>query len=250
VTGTFGQVDVWTSHPHNITAAVKSYSWLRPHYARLPFGTVILGELHIPGKPASSVKTAIVEQWSNLKFSAFAVETLPANLGLPEVSAFCVGHGIEFIPWRKIVEGDTIEKLMEELPPSLEGYVLKDGNLLNWYKLKREKTIDLIFDDFLEGRGKYEGTVGSLICKTIEGYEVATVSGMTDEERWEISENAKRYFGRVVEVKYQCVGSGGRLRHPRFIRWRDDKLPEECGLEQDPDLEAYYESSSDFLPLL
>jgi ATP-dependent DNA ligase len=37
---------------------------------------------------------------------------------------------------------------------------------------------------------------------------------------------------RVVEVTCENI-SGGRFRHPaRFVRWRADKVPEECLLDQ------------------
>ena len=74
---------------------------------------------------------------------------------------------------------------------------------------------------------------GSLQCALADGRVVANVSGMDDEVRAAISgEDAYR----VCEVKYERVGSGGKLQHPRFVAWRDDKLPEQCTADQDPRL--------------
>jgi ATP-dependent DNA ligase len=56
--------------------------------------------------------------------------------------------------------------------------------------------------------------------------EITRVSGMPDEQRLDIDE--KKDLGRVVEVEYQDVGNGGRLIHPRFVRWRDDKPASQC----------------------
>ena len=240
VTEISGVVRVYTSHPTDITAQCRNYEWLRPHYARVPFGTVILGELFVEGKTSSDVKTALKEQWVTLAFSAFAVETMPADAPLEDVAAFCTRYGIDFLPWRRTIVGDTVEALMEKLPYGAEGYVLKDGNMFNWYKLKPVKTIDLIVDGFTAGNGKYKDEIGSIILRTIEGYYVAAAGGMDDELRIDITSNQSKFIGKVAEIKYQGVGSGGKLRHPRFSGWRDDKEPEDCGVDQDPDLEEFY----------
>jgi len=58
--------------------------------------------------------------------------------------------------------------------------------------------------------------------------EVATVSGMTDELREELSRNKRRYLGKVVEIKANGREPSGRFRHPQFVRFRADKRPEEC----------------------
>ncbi len=239
-TGELGTVTVETSLPTDITAKCKGYDWLRPHYARLPFGTVVLGELYVPGKTCSVIKTALNEHWPDLMFSAFAVETMPEEAPLEDVSKYCLGYGIDFLRWRRTTVGDTVEQLFRDLPIDAEGYVLKDGNMLNLYKLKPVKTIDLIVDNFMPGAGKYFGKIGSLMCSVHEGIEIASVSGMTDEVRDEISANKSKYKGRVCEVAYQAVGARGRLRHPRFIRWRDDKIPLECTLDQDSELERIW----------
>ena len=110
--------------------------------------------------------------------------------------------------------------------------MFKDGNLLNFEKWKPVKTLDAVVTDIKPGKGKYDNQVGALIL-SVEGREVANVSGMSDAERAAMGEHN---IGQVVEVAYQYVGSKGRLRHPRFIRFRDDKLPEQCLLSQDSDL--------------
>jgi len=119
-----------------------------------------------------------------------------------------------------------------------EGWVFSEGNRTLMTKLKVVNTIDLIVVGFTEGKGKYLGLTGSLICATNEGYVVANVSGMDEHTRICISTVSD--FHRIVEVKYDRVGSAGRLRFPRFIRWRDDKEHAGCGVGQDQDLEAYY----------
>ena len=118
----------------------------------------------------------------------------------------------------------------------VEGWVFKVSNYHGWWKLKVVKTVDLVVTGLKDGRGKYLGLVGALKCSTwrwgsnLKLVEVAAVSGMTDEQRVDIDSG---HVGRVCEVAYQLVGSRGRLRHPRFVRWRPDKRAEDCTLSQD-----------------
>lgn len=59
--------------------------------------------------------------------------------------------------------------------------------------------------------------------------EVCTCSGFTEEIRQEFSESQDCYIGATIEVKAQEVfKKTGKLRHPRFLRCRPDKSPEEC----------------------
>lgn len=120
----------------------------------------------------------------------------------------------------------------------LEGWILKNkGQCGNWYKVKVEPTIDCVVDGVVPGQGKYENLVGALRLSLYRGkelVEVATASGMTDEQRREMTglNQGGRLRGRVVEVRFQRVGSGGRLLHPRFVRWRPDKPAKHCVISQ------------------
>ena len=59
--------------------------------------------------------------------------------------------------------------------------------------------------------------------------EVCTCSGFNESIREEFSEFQDQYIGIVIEVKAQEVfKKTGKLRHPRFLRSRIDKNPEEC----------------------
>lgn len=58
---------------------------------------------------------------------------------------------------------------------------------------------------------------------------VGECGGFTDDERVYITEHSKELVGCVVEVKANEVFKDtGKLRHPRFLRFRYDKNPEEC----------------------
>ena len=94
------------------------------------------------------------------------------------------------------------------------------------------RSADLIITGWTEGEGKYAGLIGSVKVSTYDGEELASVSGMTDEIRRAISADPEAFLGRVCEVQYQNVAKLGRLRHPVFLGFRDDKLPQECGINQ------------------
>lgn len=64
----------------------------------------------------------------------------------------------------------------------------------------------------------------------IDGYMIVCIcSGFTDEVREEITKHQKDYLFKVVEVKAnEIFRNKGTLRHPRFLRFRPDKNPNEC----------------------
>lgn len=232
----YGALRAYTSHPHDITDQVRDLVFTQGMVSYVPPRTTMLGEMWVPGRPASYVKTAIKEGDEQLRWSCFDV----AGLGFEEASRTCMKWGVPFVPWERVEEDLPLLPLPLHLGYRVEGWVLVDA-AGERYKWKPVKTMDVVVTDVQDGRGKYIGLLGALVCHVLapdgQPWVVAKVSGMTDAERIEFSDDPP--IGRVVEVAYQCVGSGGRLRHPRFIRVRDDKAPERCTAGQDPDLEAY-----------
>jgi ATP-dependent DNA ligase len=147
-----------------------------------------------------------------------------------------------------------------------EGVVAKElgapyrpGQRKGMVKVKRLRTIDAVVVGYRPG--KEEGTVGSLILGlyddagtlhvvghssglkasekralvgTLEPYETGE-RGRGDPSRWQSERELEWISLRpelVVEVTFDHA-SGGRIRHgTRILRWRDDKAPAECRLEQ------------------
>ena len=70
------------------------------------------------------------------------------------------------------------------------------------------------------------------LCVDDEDYyimEVCECSGYTDEQREYFTEHIEELLGSVIEVKANGVmKDSGRMRHPRFLRLREDKAPEQC----------------------
>lgn len=144
----------------------------------------------------------------------------------------------------------------------VEGYIIKEARGSRWWKFKLEHTMDLVVIGTTDARegvtGKYLGLVGALVVGRVVGVtpigapildsqepaditldyadlnktlwirEVARISGMDDEQREQMSAERDDLIGRVCEVKAQAKGGKFRLRHPRFIRWREDKPAWEC----------------------
>ena len=126
-------------------------------------------------------------------------------------------------------------------------------------KVKRVRTIDAVVVGYRPG--KEEGTVGSLILALYDpagelhvvghssglrasekralvgrlaAYETGN-RGHGDPSRWQSERELEWIELRpelVVEVTFDHA-SGGRIRHgTRILRWREDKAPKDCKLEQ------------------
>lgn len=148
----------------------------------------------------------------------------------------------------------TIDKATGK-PKVLEGIVVKSMKARYekrksavWMKLKNEETKDLRITGAYPGEPhtKYENALGGLEVDH-EGVTVSVGGGFSDEERFQLwadftgqptfrvykdgdgNEQTQTYepgatpVGRLLEVEYMEVTPDGSLRHPRFIRFRDDK---------------------------
>lgn len=239
----------WTSNPTDITHQLHYCTWFERAMS-LPAGVSLLGELYLPGKRSEAIKTAIKEQDRRLEFQVFAIDNCFNNdaiqsrlidLPLDETQLIVHQLGFTFIGFISNPRLQDLSISQKAFADTIEGFVLKNGNLKDWYKFKPRKTIDLIVQGFTVGTGKYSNQLGALQCYTTEGYEVANVSGMTDTQRSYFSMHSDKVIGKVIEVEYQNVGANGRLRHPVFVRLRDDKEPNQCSVTQDDDLCKYWD---------
>jgi ATP-dependent DNA ligase len=135
----------------------------------------------------------------------------------------------------------------------------KPGERVGMAKIKRVRTADLVV--FAFRFGKEEGTLGSLILGAYDDngelHVVGHTSGFKAKEkrelvgflepyrtyehgsggpsRWKSDEELMWEGLRpelVVEVNFDHI-TGNRIRHgAKFVRWREDKDPSECTLEQ------------------
>jgi ATP-dependent DNA ligase len=152
-------------------------------------------------------------------------------------------------PWLRGAEGVIAKELDAPYRP---------GERTGMVKIKRVRTIDAVVHGWRPG--KEEGTVGSLILALYDGSDLRVVghtSGFTAKQKRELVatlepyETGERGMGDpsrwandrelewralrpelVVEVTFDHV-SDGRIRHGAKIqRWREDKDPRECLVDQ------------------
>jgi ATP-dependent DNA ligase len=170
------------------------------------------------------------------------------------------GASVELTPWT-----DDIEEARPWLQTA-EGVIAKElacgykpGERTGMVKVKRVRTIDCVVMGWRPG--KAENTVGALILGLYDAdgklREIGHSSGFKASEKRSLVDKLKPYetgergsgepsrwtHGRelewvmlrpelVVEVTFDHV-SGGRIRHGAKVqRWREDKPPAECGIEQ------------------
>lgn len=213
----------------------------------------IHAELWKPKEPASYITSGIANADKLMVLSVFELPNNYHGAELNVVADVVMSYGLDFIPYM-VYEGEKFNNpkavfahscyrgtvprttLPKDIPlhEDCEGYVLKNGNAVPFeepLKVKQELTADLVVMGYTQGKGKYEGLIGSItggIFVDDKLKAVADVGGFDDATRHNITTNAMLYRGKVFEVKYQYVGRGGRLRHPRFIRWRNDKPADQC----------------------
>lgn len=137
--------------------------------------------------------------------------------------------------WKK----DRFKKFFDnEVRKGGEGIMLKDLNSIygeGWFKWKVFRTYDVIITGFtLSNAPKYleNNWIGAIkfgLYKDGILEKVGQTSGMSEEVRAMFSENMEYYLGKVIEVKGQEQNpKTGSIRHPRFIRIREDKNTQDC----------------------
>lgn len=147
--------------------------------------------------------------------------------------------GISFVPWRIAdVPGDRAEYFKEIVAAGGEGLVVKSrwGKYgVGQKKMKAEKTYDVVITGFTKAKkgktGKFEGMIGAVKFSAYQNGELVEIgqcSGMDDAQRVDLTTRQSWYLGKVIEVKANGITKHGRLRHPQFLRLREDKAAEEC----------------------
>lgn len=226
-------IECWTRRPTNLANAL-GYSHLMRLFETLPVGFKVYGELYAPGLPASAVKSLIAHKDDGIQFAAFALPNVDHHADLSQISDICLEAGLLFAPWSiqtNNLDPATRFALLKQAGgwKDLEGFVLKQYAFGQWYKWKPVRTVECVVTGWIDGQGKYLGLIGSLEVSLFfpDGRLciVANVSGFDDLTR---TLDPESLTGKVIEVAYQYVGSRGRLRHPRFVRFRDDKRGVDC----------------------
>ncbi len=139
----------------------------------------------------------------------------------------------------------------------------RSGRSSNWLKIRADKTDDFVVVGYTQPKGS-RGGFGALHLAAYDGgtlvYAGRAGSGFTGAELKQIAadleplrrpdppctgpvpkgkEHAWVEPRLVAEVRYKEWTDEGLLRHPVFVRFRDDKKPEECVLNRAGSTEQY-----------
>lgn len=225
----------------------------------MPTRTILDGELDVPGSPAASVPTAMNAAWERMVFTPFGLpfyrgadwrpkkllfvnQVLVSHEWIPPVTSI---SSVDWVEEDSQTIGEYYTKLATQV--GIEGFVLKDSHYGDdWYKIKVDRTIDVVVSGLQDGNGKYVGELGafevSLYNESGTLVHIGRVGGgLSDELRGEVDEDD---IGRVIEVKFDRWDANGGMRFPRFVRWRDDKPAQDCKLADHPDRDVAMQTSA------
>jgi hypothetical protein len=213
---------------------------LLPPLPHIPNDSILLGELHCPGVPATSVITMMQEHSPKLCFSPFAVPMWCGyDCSTIDYNDFLKYRGFNtpsmFMEYTKPTTPNVEKLLNSAVKRKVEGYVLKVSHLSGWYKLKPRRTVDAFVVGYTISKSlTYFGELKGFTVAVRDGNGSMTIanvgSGLTAEFKHACK--PEQWLGKVMEVEYQSVASKGRLQFPHFLQWREDKKASECTMEQ------------------
>ena len=144
--------------------------------------------------------------------------------------------------------------LTDAIAAGEEGVMIKDVTKpygKGWTKVKREAKYDVIVMGYAAPKEKSlkkgdaeetdtkfhkNGWIGAIVFGQYRDgklWECGQTSGMDEAVRQAVSEDKDGFIGKPFEIAAQERFPTGRFRHPRFIRWRDDKSANECIYRED-----------------
>ncbi len=172
----------------------------------------------LPFRIRREILTKVVSTYCTYHHIGLAIQYSPTDTDIKSLFELMTGAGSEGL-MRKRLSGKY--KICEDSKASSD-----------MLKAKKLITLDGIVTGYEMGKGKYNSHLvaklefsqykdGILTYRgTFDGFDRNTINDMTA--------NITNYINRVVEVKCNDILKSGKLRHPKFDRWRDDKPPEHC----------------------
>ena len=197
------------------------------------------GEILVPGIPFET-GTGLIRRGEETPNAVFCMFDLPS---------YKKGFETRYLMYRKLYELYYYDKAIllpvyhkiirnkQELESyykyllnqGYEGLVLKKPNspyirgyTAEWLKMKEKDTFDLKVVGMYEGKGKYKGMLGGLICK-FGNREVKVGGGFTDIQRKNFWQFPGLIMSMTIEVSAQEKTNKRSLRNPNFVRVRYDK---------------------------
>lgn len=203
------------------------------------------------------------EKWANRRMLVhMVVDELNAICAELQIKAYFMASKAEYVNKR--------EFLNNILDSGGEGIVLKRKDSIYqqgkrpmwvWMKWKMEMTDDVVIMGFEPPNRDYEGTnlegwpywldcadgtipvtqhyyenkIGSILIgkysRTGELIAIGRVTGMSEEQRTEFTDNQVDYIGRVIKIKAMEKTNADNYRHASFLEMHPDKNAYECIME-------------------
>lgn len=166
-----------------------------------------------------------LQSLSNLSKDVVILDVLPSSYG-------------DYWVLYKTEDNSDLDKLLDEvIARNGEGLIIRQADAKYHQsrhsgdrnsallKYKQVKTCDLRIVGYNEGKGKYEGMIGSFICESDDGEVRVSVAGISDDIR---STNPDLFIGLIIEVAYFDISKSKvndyySLQFPRFNGFRHDK---------------------------
>ena len=213
-------------------AVIEAPAWFTAHWPKTPMdGELWAGRGQFERASATIRQlTPDDEAWRSIRYMVF---DLPAHAGtfdrrIPDLQQLVaqIDH-----PWVQAVsqfkvadETELKHKLDEVVRGGGEGLVLHRGASLyragrsdDLLKFKPFDDAEARVVDYVPGKGKYAGMMGSLLVEATDGTRFRIGTGFTDEQR-----RNPPPVGSLVTYRYQGTTSGGKPRFARFMRVRDE----------------------------
>ena len=164
--------------------------------------------------------------WRKIKHYIFDVPSAKGNLfeRLAKVKPY-EGKVIKIIPQIPIKSKDDLKRFLDEVEQKGgEGVVVRDPNTpyigkrtSKALKVKRFHDAECEIVGYTEGRGKYRGKVGAIVCALQDGTHFKIGSGLSKAFR----ENPPK-IGTIITFKYKELTKRGKPRFPIFLRVRNE----------------------------
>lgn len=247
---------ILTKNDKHITDKLLKIKHIREELIGLPENSCIFAELHCPSRFATDVPTMLNAADEDLRLTAFAAPMIRGeDLSDSDLHGIMIRINREFgidatcadkYPPKSFDETARDKLLNMAISRKWEGHVLKESHMFGWYKLKPTKTVDCFVIGTCESfSAQHLGGLKSIVVavwklsdafpdekKMINLGNVG--SGFTAEFRASLNTKDKRHtlIDKVCEVEYDSLASNGKLRFPRFLKWRTDKDKSQCTTEQ------------------
>lgn len=254
-------VTAYTKNDKDITDKLWSIFYIRGILATMPAESTIFAELHCPEAFATDVPTMLNNGDDRLRLTAFAAPMIAGakildcsdvldvmkrlqefGFDTPETRVVSPNKLEDAFSMAIVSKTEQAQLLKEAVERKLEGWVLKEGHMSGWFKLKPTKSFDAFVigtcESFSEQHFGGLKSINVAVYESVVNKKVIDLgqvgSGFTAEYRSEFNTKEKRdtLIGKVCEVKYDCLASQGKPKFPRFVRWRDDKNAEDCTMDQ------------------